>query len=474
MVRNKDRAVFCIVRQIIFALAALAAPNSSVAASVVPADLQSICVHSLRKIESSSFPEREDGISYRGFLRRIRADDTDSKIKAEAESLRLTDWALRIFITPSLQQAEVHHFKTLENPGRTGVYLVGTTPSIPDHLRPEAFAAAPAEERDAVKLGWRQAFEQSASSGVYVFEDDAVKRLDPEFVMNNLISGEMGFSNDKYVGPFLSQPGWCFPKFAGILPVYKAHKNSESVRKIRRNLLTLLANGYQIKLSSDVEAVIAGLVNMQRRSGQRNSFEDLRKQEETRKYLREGKGFSIELWSPEGKLLAGAVVQRREKDLLGEGVFAPSDEILKANPLLAKFDGIDLIRMVNWVFLKLIGNAGVEFKDVDMVTPLTASLGAVYVKRATYLSLLKDHALPRRFELRMLPVKFEELDPIRLELKRLLEAKTFDPNALKLLEPNLPGLLSSQERDFSGSPVYQRIESDPMAIAIRRRAAEQK
>jgi leucyl/phenylalanyl-tRNA---protein transferase len=160
--------------------------------------------------------------------------------------------------------------------------------------------------------------------------------------------------------------GWYSPLQRGVLPL-DGLRVTRSLRKVLHR--------YEIRIDSAFDAVLAGCADRRRPHG----WIDDRIRRVYRQLHRQGVVHTVEAWTADGQLAGGLYGVSIGGLFAGESMFHRPDIGRDASK-------VALVALVE----RLRAGASGRLLDVQWVTPHLASLGAVEVSRAEYLSLLAE------------------------------------------------------------------------------------
>lgn len=245
----------------------------------------------------------------------------------------------------------------------------------------------------------RERFRQVFDSAELVYWDDTeaiisgrdvpavLQRISKEDAARLMLPETINYFTRDARGARFTQSGWVFPKIRGELNyAHVFESGSSTIKNILREARRLVGQGYTVTFNSNfIEAL-----NMVRDQARVEKDADGRpkKVSNNSRYkidpavytqaleaYREGKGFSVEVRDPAGKLMGGILGERHGNLVKLETTFYAYED----RPDGTFKSHIDMAKIAVLAALQRLHEHGIEVADAGMVTPFTASLKGEYV-----------------------------------------------------------------------------------------------
>ncbi len=411
---------------VILPIRALATPHSSVCGP------QMLLTYDMKKTYFTDIGKAiEDSVGFRGLVYKLNRLPKGPEAEAEAAKHGMFYWRQNIYLVKSKAEAEAH-VQLEPNLGNKGMYIV--TDVNLDEIFKEADVSKISNEE--VKKVFASLF---AGGQVKMFEpDDSINpedyvkptfdkdkklipgtkinlvRVDPKKALeiylpdNVAISTEVERSTvlpDGSYGPapkFFFHYGWHAPKYHGVMMVQDVLKSTEH-RDIMRFILKFMAAKYNFVFNGNLDETFNLLAVQDRRrhhfetdavllvdpSANRYPLKDKKENIASElKKLANLTGFSGQVLDPNGKVISGHIANQEGPAVTPETVFG--DRNWKPSPesgINPKTPIVDAQKMIMTALVIRAMFAGLPYVDAGMVTPLTAQLGATYIRRADYEAL---------------------------------------------------------------------------------------
>lgn len=214
-----------------------------------------------------------------------------------------------------------------------------------------------------------------------------MKRISKEDAARIILPETINYFTRDARGPRFTQSGWVFPKIRGELNYARVFESgSSTIKNVLREARRLISQGYSVTFNTNfIEAL--NMVRDQARV-QKDQSGRLYKMPNNSRYkvdpavytqaleaYREGKGFSVEVRDPAGRLMAGTLGERHGNLVKLETIFYGFEE--RADGAFKSH--LDLAKIAVLAALKRMHEKGIDVADAGMVTPFTASLKGEYV-----------------------------------------------------------------------------------------------
>ena len=152
-----------------------------------------------------------------------------------------------------------------------------------------------------------------------------------------------------------------------------------SLRSIFNKTRTLFSQGYRIAFNTEIERSITALQNQERKgqSVEMNRYRDPQVASMFRAAFAKSKAFNALLLAPDGEVVAGVV------GYLHNNVYHPD----------SVFGDINMVKAVDFAFMRYLHARGIDFVNAGMVTPYTKSIKGYRITEHEYHALTAN--LPR-------------------------------------------------------------------------------
>lgn len=311
-----------------------------------------------------------EGISDRGFVSGF-PEATGPLSEAVSKGYMLW-WYIRIFVMPSVEAAKVH--SALEkDPLMQGVYLINTGKTV------EETSALINEPASSV-------FKRMLSNDkMYFFkvkENGATEIVPPAFIAKNLKPENMKWDlDDPEHGPYIRENGWALPRYRGVIEHAKTVSSSTyaNVRQLARKLHD---QGFKVTFSRDFRRAL-NMVRDQRRfiEGQwvANSLyagENNANYKSTLERYEAGTAYSVEVWNEKGEMVGGIIGFKDGSLYSPESTFYDNVQYPKIS--------IGFSKVASFALTERLHAAGIDFIDVGMVSPFSASMKGELIDAAVF------------------------------------------------------------------------------------------
>lgn len=370
----------------------------------------------VQKAIDSMFAKAHTGLTDRGFLGPV-PEETSPAAEAYAQSLGFMKWGLRIYIVPSIEAAK-EHFWTQQRRSSQQENLPPKYIMAKDPLMWGVYLIFPPPEGVSTRISKlynrvspKYLFNRLSPSGVYYLYRDyeltpnpqdkspvsltgdvQVMPLDPHLIQERITPESLVWVKaEEELGPFLYQGGWFMPQVRGVLSL-EPLLESKTYKKLLREARTMARNGFRFRFNGDSRPMDFKLavekVRDQDRVGQiagSSRYADEELFESMLQSYQDGHAFSVEVWTPQGELAAGAIGH------VHGNLYSP-DSIFYDQNLLGG-QAINAAKIALIALLERTAQLGIPFIDAGMVSPFTASLKGRLISREDFLSGIRS--LPR-------------------------------------------------------------------------------
>ena len=311
-------------------------------------------------------------------------------------------WNLRIYFAKDLEDAKAHDAQVSDSLLK-GVYVLGVEESAVEFASDED---ANQPRRKVKGETMRQVLEKA--NGFVEFHpatgevrhtpmSEIAKRLD--FVPLTKIAPDKAAMGRH----FFAHEGWAATKKRGIL-YYSEWEKSDAIQRSRKLARQLTRLGYQIKYNGDYKKALEMardqkrviIENNVKRHEQNSRYHSKSLFEAAMQMYEKGMAFSVELYRPDGKMIAGSINFRNGNLIMGDTIFYDIDETVYTDEQGKdrEVDAIEYAKLVDVLTMDYMAAAGVKILDVGMVSPYSASIRANYFPRETYLQEIEN--LPKQ------------------------------------------------------------------------------
>lgn len=304
------------------------------------------------------------GLGYRGLLSTEPKLSPESRIAGFAEGLNY--WGARILVANSIEAARTRDQKE-RNPLLKAFFLIGEDTNL------ESLSQ---EQR-------KLEFAQLIQKGIYWFENDELQHLNAS--QASLFSPELVDPTEfeKVDGKpefgFILK-GWFFTKLRGVIRYSEVEKSSTYKNKIRRASRSYLRRGFRVTFNQAFNPSLEKVANQIRQDGGSTRYSESYKAM-LRGLFEAGYAYSIEVWSPDHRLLAGNVGLRFGNLFKGDSVFYEVNE---------GESHVELARMAVNALIDRLHDHGVDVIDIGMVTGFTQYMKGEYIPGTQFLEILRD------------------------------------------------------------------------------------
>lgn len=208
-------------------------------------------------------------------------------------------------------------------------------------------------------------------------------------------------------GEFFFQNGWFALETHGVIHI-DDFLDRITAKKLRKFSKSLLNKGYRVTFNQNIRMVIEE-AGEQVRGGKSNKGNSRFTEEQIQGYeelLRTGRGFSVEVWHPEGFLVGGTFGSFINGVAAAESVYYPQvddpdlialSKLFKEDPKFKAYENdpvlknsIDFAKVSVLTLMALLKSNEVEWIDAGMVTPFTASMSGLYIWREEFMKMVED------------------------------------------------------------------------------------
>lgn len=208
--------------------------------------------------------------------------------------------------------------------------------------------------------------------------------------------------NDTAAGWYFLQLGWVRPAFRGVIEVadwFSQGLASNTTVKRRR---ALLREGHRITFNQAPEIVVRSCMRMRhRRSSAASPGSTWMGEQHVLSFLenlRLGRGLSVEVWSPQGEVIAGLWGMASAHHIGGASVFYPSELRAGAEPPYKSTDILgkpDFFKVGVLSLLEALKEAGLPLLDIGAVSPVMRTMKGKYIPDAVFRSHATEGAAER-------------------------------------------------------------------------------
>lgn len=312
-----------------------------------------------------------EGISDRGFVSGF-PEATGPLSEAVSKGYMLW-WYIRIFVMPTVEAAKAH--SALEkDPLMQGVYLINTGRSVE-------------ETAQLVNLPGGTVFRGllTMNPNMYFFkvkENGATEIVPPEYIAKNLKPENMKWDlDDPEHGPYIRENGWALPRYRGVIEHAKT-VGSSTYANVRQLARKLHDQGFKVTFSRDFKRAL-NMVRDQKRfiEGQwvANSLyagENNANYKSTLERYEAGTAYSVEVWNEKGEMVGGIIGFKDGSLYSPESTFYDNVQYPKISIGFAKVASLALTERLK--------AAGIDFIDVGMVSPFSASMKGELIDAAKF------------------------------------------------------------------------------------------
>lgn len=341
----------------------------------------------------------EEGLGVRAFFgNKVPKNAITEKL---AVKHGLVWWRMRIYLVDSVEAAIEHRAKIRAFHVEKGtlptditaapVYMIGKEAEL--GVKFSAETPMPKVEQAAMeKLMERQAFEVDENGQVTLYSAERFKNIvtpDGFFLLDlKAVPDAFGMNG-------LTKEGWVAFKQHGIHD-YNHWKGSSTANKLRKLSIKLAEQGFTVRFNHDYRACMDMILKQERsyktengrstHSAATNRYMNAVNRELMLWKLEKGEGYSVEVYSPEGKLVGGEIGVRDGNHYYGDTVFYDTSYNRKEHG----FDGVDLAKVAADALFEVLGVRGQPYSDPGMITPYTASLGAELIPFREWFTKIKS------------------------------------------------------------------------------------
>lgn len=283
-------------------------------------------------------------LGLRGFLSTQPALTAEARVAAMRRGINFL--GVRFFVSPSEESAQTHD-AMISDPGQKALYFISSLPVSSD----------------------LEAKRNLLSQGAIYFDGAEVIRVSGEQISMQIPADSLQLSDyGARLGIGYFATGWLYsPKHHAILRHQDLKGRSISYR--------LLKAGYRVTFNQKFDDVLEGMARQVRKNGASTKFTP-EYQNVLRRLFEYGFAYSVEVWSPQGELVAGDVGFRYENLFKGDSVF---------------FQDTDQAVLAAFALSERLMASGVHFVDSGSnITGYSAGIGTSYVDSETFQRLVAE------------------------------------------------------------------------------------
>lgn len=313
-------------------------------------------------------------------------------------------WNLRVYFVKSVEEAKAHE-ALVEDTMVKGVYILGADESEVE-FKSEEDADKPRRKLKGETL--RKVLERT-DGFIELLADGSIRKI-PMTEVNERLNFDLltRIAPDKHAHGihFFAFEGWAATKKRGLLYYENMGKSSSekhtgrikssSIQRSRSLAQKLIASGYQIKVNGDFQTAINMARDQMRfeiKDGVKtrvpaSRYQSLTLYQAALAMYEKGLAFSVELYRPDGKMVAGSINFVVGNLMTGDTIFHDLEGISFIDEVgqVHEVEPIDAVKAVDVVtFDQMANGLGIRLLDVGMVSDYSETLKADYVPRDQYL-----------------------------------------------------------------------------------------